>query len=158
MSNMLSNKHKNQMIYSYVKICDPPKSIVFMSKIDQSMEVSKHIILETRMVVTIHPIYIPFTKFHYGYEITNKHITRLDRFEQWIDYLQEWHTNIQPQQHFYISQQTQVILGRDYGVCTNIISMRKVWYSNNTCLTKLIVDICLVLSFTIFCCFNFHDL
>ncbi len=30
-----------------------------MSKIDQSMEVSKHIILETRMVVTIHPYISP---------------------------------------------------------------------------------------------------
>jgi hypothetical protein len=59
MSNMLSNKLKNQVIYSYIKIRDPPKCVVFMSKIDQSMEVSKHIILETRMVVTIHPYISP---------------------------------------------------------------------------------------------------
>jgi hypothetical protein len=73
---------QNQVIYSYIKIHDPPKFVVSMSKIDQNMGVSKHIILETRMVVTIHPIYIPFTNFHHGYEITNKHITQLGKFEQ----------------------------------------------------------------------------
>ncbi len=62
-------------------------------------------------------IYIPFTNFHHGYEITNKHIRQLGKFEQGIEYLQEWHKNIQPQKHCYISQQTQVILSRNYGVC-----------------------------------------
>jgi hypothetical protein len=60
MSNMLLNKFKNHVIYSYIKISDPPKYVVFT--IDQSMEVSKHIIFETRMVVTTSNIY-PFHKF-----------------------------------------------------------------------------------------------
>jgi hypothetical protein len=42
----------------------------------------------------------------------------LGKFEQWTNYLREWHNNIQLQQHFYISQQTQVIHNRNYGVCT----------------------------------------
>jgi len=51
------------------------KRYVLMSKIDQRMKVDEHITLETTMLVTIHPIYLPFTNFDNCYEITLKNVT-----------------------------------------------------------------------------------
>lgn len=48
------------------------KTYIFMSKINKGMEVSKHITLETRMIVKIHLTYIPFTNYHYCFELTKK--------------------------------------------------------------------------------------
>jgi hypothetical protein len=59
-----------------------------MSKIDKGMQISKHITLEIRLVITIHILYILFIKFHYCYQITHKHITWLKKFDQWMGYLQ----------------------------------------------------------------------
>jgi hypothetical protein len=53
-----------------------------MSKINKGMEASKHITLETRMVVKIHLTYIPFTNFHYCFELTKKHVMQLVKFDQ----------------------------------------------------------------------------
>jgi hypothetical protein len=43
-----------------------------MSKINQRMKIEEHITLETKVVVTIHPIYLPFTNCDNCYEITLK--------------------------------------------------------------------------------------
>ncbi len=61
---------------------DPLKTYIFMSKINKGMEASKHITLETRMVVKIHLTYIPFTNFHYCFELTKKHVMQLVKFDQ----------------------------------------------------------------------------
>jgi hypothetical protein len=55
-----------------------------MNKIDWGMEASKHITLETKMVVTIHLINIPSTNFHCHYEITHKYIM------WWANLINEW--------------------------------------------------------------------
>ncbi len=92
----MPNKLKSWVICSCFQICDSLKIYASMNKIDWGMEVSKHITLETKMVVTIHLIYIPSTNFHCCYEITHKCITWLGKFDQWMNCFQEWHNDIQP--------------------------------------------------------------
>ncbi len=52
-----------------------------MSKINKGMEVSKHITLETKMVVKIHLTYIPFLNFQYCLKLIKKHVMQLGKFE-----------------------------------------------------------------------------
>jgi hypothetical protein len=70
-----AQKAKKPIDCSYIKICHLMKRYVLMSKIDQRMKIDEHITLETTMLVTIHPIYLPFTNFDNCYEITLKNVT-----------------------------------------------------------------------------------
>ncbi len=63
-----------------------------MSKINKGMEVSKHITLETIMVVKIHLTYIPFINFHYCFELTKKHVMQLGKFEHLLNLNNEYYT------------------------------------------------------------------
>ncbi len=81
-SNMMPKKLKNQLICSYIKKFHLMKRYVLMSKIDQRMKIDEHITLETTMVVTIHPIYLPFTNFDNCYEITLKNVTQFGKFDK----------------------------------------------------------------------------
>ncbi len=80
----------------------------------------------------------PFTNFVYYYEVTHKHIMQLDKFYQRMDYLQKWHNGIQPQQCFYIINKHKLDLVEVMMGASNAIFI-------NTCLTRLIMTIHLVL-------------
>jgi hypothetical protein len=70
--HVLSNKLKSQMINSCVQICNLAKINALMNKVDQASGINGHITFKRIMVIIVHEIYTPFSKFYCYYEIINK--------------------------------------------------------------------------------------
>ncbi len=112
------------------------------------MEISKHITLEIRLVVTIHLIYVPSSQIFIAVIKSN-----INTSCSWENLINEWITSNNGIMAFNLSNVftsvskhkldlVEVMVG-----ASNVILMRRVQYSNNTCLTRLIMDIHLVLIF-----------
>ncbi len=118
-----------------------------MSIIDQGLEIHKHITLERGMDATIHPIH-PFTNLDYCNKITHKHM--LHNYANLMKERIVFNSGIivvNPMNVLTSINKHKLDLAKAIVGTFNVIFMRKVHYSNNTCLMKLIMDIQLVLRF-----------
>ncbi len=143
--NMLPKKFKIYVICSCIYICDPSTTYAFMSRIDKGMEILKHITLEIRLVVTI---YIPSSQI---FIMTIK--SHINTSHSWENLSNEWTTSNSGIMAFNLNNIFTLISKRKLDLvevmvgASNVIFMKRVKYSNNTCLTRLIMDIRLVLIF-----------
>ncbi len=119
-----------------------------MSRIDKGMEISKHITLEIILVVTIHLIYIPSSQI---FIVAMKSHT--NTLCSWENLINEWTTSNSGIMAFNLNNiftsvsKHKLDLVEAMVGAFNVIFMRRVQYSDNTCLTRLIIDIHLVLIF-----------
>jgi len=119
-----------------------------MNRIDKGMEISKHITLEIILVVTIHLIYIPSSQIFIA--AMKSHTNTLCSWENLIN---EWTTSnsgimvVNLNNIFTSVSKHKLNLVEAMVGASNVILMRRVQYSDNTCLTRLIIDIHLVLIF-----------
>ncbi len=119
-----------------------------MSRIDKGMEISKHITLEIILVVTIHLIYIPSSQIFIA--AMKSHTNTLCSWENLIN---EWTTSNSGIMAFNLNNiftsvsKHKLDLVEAMVGASNVILMRRMQYSDNTCLTRLIIDIHLVLIF-----------
>jgi len=119
-----------------------------MSRIDKGMEISKHITLEIILVVTIHLIYIPSSQI---FIVAMKSHT--NTLCSWENLINEWTTSNSGIMAFNLNNiftsvsKHKLDLVEAMVGAFNVILMRRVQYSDNTCLTRLIIDIHLVLIF-----------
>ncbi len=110
------------------------------------MEISKHITLEIRLVVTIHLIYVPSLQIFIVVIKSN-----INTSCSWENLINEWITSNNGIMAFNlinvftsVSKHKLDLVEAMVGA-SNVILMRRVQYSDNTCLTRLIMDIHLVL-------------
>jgi hypothetical protein len=119
-----------------------------MNKIDKDMKIFKHITLEIKVVVTIYVISIPFKKIQWN---TMKSHTNTSR--SWEILINEWITSnsgimaFNPNNVFTLTNRHKLDLAKVMVGASNAIFVRKVQYSHNTCLIKLVMDIHLVFMF-----------
>ncbi len=112
------------------------------------MEISKHITLEIILVVTIHLIYIPSSQIFIA--AMKSHTNTLCSWENLIN---EWTTSNSGIMAFNLNNiftsvsKHKLDLVEAMVGASNVILMRRMQYSDNTCLTRLIIDIHLVLIF-----------
>jgi hypothetical protein len=144
---MLANKLKCQMICSSIQISNPTKIYPIMNIINQGLKIHKHIILERGLDGTIHLIYIPFTnldcckKSHtntsHNYPNLIKKCTASNNGKIGCN-----PSNILTLLNKHKLDLVEVIEG-----ASNAMFMKRMRYSDNRHLTKLNMDIHLVLMF-----------
>jgi len=82
--NVLANKFKTQMINAHVQICNLIQIDVVMGRVDQSFEISEHITLKKKMVISKHSIHIPFIDLHSCFEVTNTSFSCANLIKEYI--------------------------------------------------------------------------
>jgi len=144
---MLTSKLKCQMICSYIHISNSAEIYAFTSTINQGLEIHKHITLEKGMDVTIHSLYIPFTNLDHCNKITHNMSCSCANLIKECTTSNNGITTFNASNISTSVNKHKLDLAEIPMVTFNAIFMKRMQYLDNTCLTKLSMDIHLVLMF-----------
>jgi hypothetical protein len=123
------------------------KIYAFMNTIDQGLEIHKHITLERGMDITIHPIYIPFTNLDHWIKLHTNMSCNCANLIKECNACNSGIITLSPIDISTSMNKHKLDLVEAIVGASNVIFLRRMWYSNNTCLTWLLMKIHLIVTF-----------